>query len=258
MTTRQYVEKNLVLKTQVGSMVHGTGIPGQEDQDFMGIYIEERLDVFGHGADHAVFRTAAEGERSTPDDIDETYYSLRKWLRLAEGGNPTVLLPLFTPSHQVEVETFAGSILRTDRVKGMFVSKKAGKHFSGYAKAQVERLNGRRSGMPYRPEVVEKYGFDTKFAMHAARLVYQGYEYLSTGNLVLPITETEEGRYIASIRRGDVTLADALDFIDYWDNRLEILIQTGDLPEVADPKAIAEVSYDLHTFHWQHGALTVP
>lgn len=251
MTSREYVEDNLILKTQVGSMVHGTGIPGHEDQDFMGIYVEQPIEVFGsRNADHAVFRTAAEGERSTPDDTDETYYSLRKWFYLAEGGNPTVLLPLFTPEHQVEFCNYIGDGLRSERLRSAFVSKRAGKHFAGYAKAQVERLEGRKGGMPYRPDVVEQFGFDTKFAMHAARLVYQGYEYLTTGNLVLPITDTADGRYVASIRRGEVTLTEALEFIEHWGAALEKVIQTDDLPERPDHDYLASVSYAAHMHHW--------
>lgn len=45
-----------------------------------------------------IYRTQPEGVRSGPGDLDLIVYSLRKWLRLALAGNPTILLPLFVPT----------------------------------------------------------------------------------------------------------------------------------------------------------------
>src|SRR5215470_10100538 len=49
----------------------------------------------------AVEREGREGARSTAGDLDLTIYSLRKWMRLALRGNPTILLLLCTPDDQL-------------------------------------------------------------------------------------------------------------------------------------------------------------
>ena len=44
-----------------------------------------------------MWRTQPEGQPSGPGDVDLSTYSLRKYLRLAANGNPTVLNLLFSP-----------------------------------------------------------------------------------------------------------------------------------------------------------------
>ena len=65
--------------------------------------------------EHYVERTQPEGARSGPGDLDLVAYSLRKWLRLALSGNPTVLLLLFSPPESLLVCTERGSALELSR-----------------------------------------------------------------------------------------------------------------------------------------------
>src|SRR5690606_26019385 len=116
-----------------------------------------------------------EGVRSQPGDLDLTLYSLRKFCRLAAKGNPSVLILLWLPSYIKRTEL-------GDRLIGMrerFISQEAGKRFLGYLASQKAALKGERARNVIRPELVERYGYDTKFAMHALRLAYQGIEYLT-------------------------------------------------------------------------------
>jgi hypothetical protein len=72
--------------------------------------------------------------RSGPGDLDLIVYSLRKWMRLAVTGNPTILLPLFVPDAEIVRITELGHELRAnaDRV----VSRQAGLRFAGYLRTQ--------------------------------------------------------------------------------------------------------------------------
>jgi uncharacterized protein len=92
-----------ILRTVVGSGVHGIAIAGTDDHDEMGVFIEPPENVIGlrKPAEHYVFRTQPEGARSGPGDTDLVMYSLRKYLRLAIKGNPTALLPLYAPPEAV-------------------------------------------------------------------------------------------------------------------------------------------------------------
>src|SRR5215468_2536662 len=74
-----------ILRTVVGSGVHGIAIAGTDDHDEMGIFVEppEHLLGLSRPVDHYVFRTQPEGARSGPGDTDLVMYSLRRYLRLA-------------------------------------------------------------------------------------------------------------------------------------------------------------------------------
>jgi len=253
---RNYVEGGLILHTLVGSTVHGTDVSGQGDRDEMGIYVEHPHNVFGLSSkDDFVFRTAEKNARSQAGDVDEVYYSLRKWVKLAANGNPTVLLPLYvSPEHTLDI-CIGGVELRANRE--IFISRNAGKRFSGYAQAQIDKLEGRKSGMPYRPELTEKYGYDIKFAAHAARLVYQGWELLSTGTMALPM-QGEEGEFVRSVRRGEKTLAEVVNFVDLWKDELEWQIHNSDWPEQVDARKIDNLSTQIHMDNWLARDLTLP
>lgn len=53
--------------------------------------------MFFRHADGAMQRTQPEGSRSGPGDTDRQLYSLRKFVRLALGGNPSVLMVFWAP-----------------------------------------------------------------------------------------------------------------------------------------------------------------
>lgn len=88
-----------ILRTVVGSGVHGIAIAGTDDHDEMGVYIEPPEVVLGPGRarDSYVWRTREEGERSGPGDTDLVMYPMARYLSLAIKGNPTVRSPL--PDH---------------------------------------------------------------------------------------------------------------------------------------------------------------
>jgi hypothetical protein len=146
-----------ILRTVVGSGVHGIAIEGTDDHDEMGIFIEPPTRVIGlhRPAEHYVFRTQPEGARSGPGDTDLVMYSLRKYLRLATKGNPTALLPLYAPQPAVLAIRPLGQELRD--LASSVLSQRAVRRFLGYMNAQRERLlgRGRRSSVPGRQGVCE-------------------------------------------------------------------------------------------------------
>lgn len=223
-------EQGTVLRCQVGSGVHGISVPGQTDRDEMGICVEPPEYVLGLGSfEQYIHRTQPEHSRSGPADLDLTVYSLRKWMRLALDGNPTVLLLLFVPDDEIVAITGTGRELRAsaDRI----LSRRVGKRFLGYLRAQRDRMEGLRGGKhTNRPELVEEYGFDTKFAYHMVRLGIQGVELMETGGLTLPIPEPER-TWLRALRCGEHSRTEALERAGELEERLARLCQTSDLPE---------------------------
>jgi predicted nucleotidyltransferase len=250
---RDVARRGEILRTVVGSGVHGIAIAGTDDHDEMGVYIEPPGNVVGilGTAQHYVFRTQPEGARSGPGDTDLVSYSLHKYLRLATKGNPTALLPLYAPDEDVIAVTELGHELRALAPK--VLSRQAVHRFLGYLDAQRQRLLGQSKGkVPSRPELVAKYGYDVKYASHALRLAYQGLEVARDGRLTLPMPDVERER-VLSVKRGDVKeLDDVLAEIAGVRGRVEDLLanNTSPLPETADYAAISDWAVGAHRRHW--------
>lgn len=83
-----------------------------------------------------------------------------------------------------------------------------------------------------RTELIKRHGYDTKFAMHAVRLGFQGVEYLKTGRLTLPM---DTGRdYCMAVRLGEVRLPDVIKTIERLEREICVLTYGQDsVPETA-------------------------
>lgn len=201
--TYDQADRRTILRCEVGSTVHGTGVFGTDDRDELGILIEPAEFVVGlRHFEQYVQRDQPEGVRSRPGDLDLTLYGLRKFASLALKGNPTILLLFNVPESKCVVLTEEGRKLR--ELAWAFASKKAGAAFLGYMQQQRQRLMGERGQMNVkRPELVERYGFDTKYAGHIVRLGFQGIDYMTTGAFPIPMPE-DQREYIIAVRTGQV------------------------------------------------------
>ncbi|RZQ61784.1 DNA polymerase beta superfamily protein [Amycolatopsis suaedae] len=245
---RALAERGTILRCQVGSGLHGTAVKGQDDRDEMGICVEPPEYVAGlRRFEQYIYRTQPEGVRSGPGDLDLIVYSLRKWMRLALAGNPTVLLPLFVPEHEIVSIDDTGRDLRANA--DMVLSRQAGRRFIGYLRAQRARMLGLRGKRTNRPELVELYGFDTKFAMHMVRLGVQGVELLETGRISLPVAQPWLS-WLIDLRQGRHTRDEALEAAEELENRLEKLLDTSPLPERPDADRANAWLVDVHLSRW--------
>lgn len=242
---------NEILRSVVGSGVHGIAIPGTDDHDELGVYVEPAsylLGVAEHREDY-IWRTQPEGVRSGHGDTDLVLYGLRKYLRLAVKGNPTVLLPLFAPETDLVTVTPLGRELRERRT--WFLSQQAVRRFLGYMASQRDRMLGQRGGAPSRPELVAQHGWDTKYGSHALRLAIQGHEIAAAGTLTLPMPREPRERVLA-VKRGEVARDEVVDEIAGLERRVEALLADGrcELPELAPVPAISAWSVEAHRRHW--------
>lgn len=247
-------EPTTILRGLVGSSVHGLVLSGTDDRDEMGVCLEPRRYVFGFGKfEQWVYRSAAEregnaGARSRAGDLDLTVYSLRKWARLALQGNPTVLLLLFLPENAIVVRTTVGAELQ--KLAPAFASRRAGKRFLGYLETQRQRLVGERGQRDInRNELVEKFGYDTKYAMHMLRLAYQGVEFLESGRLTLPIREPVRS-HLMDVRQGRSNLSDVLAECTQLEMHLGELLDSSPLPEEPDLKTVESFVMDAYAAAW--------
>jgi hypothetical protein len=259
MDSRDIVEAGTILRATVGSTVHGLHHGGQDDRDEMAVFVEPPEFLLGlsrargirggqYGFEHYVERTQPEGVRSGPGDLDPVAYSVRKYVRLALKGHPTILLLLFVPPELTLVETALGGRLR--ELKSALLSRRAGRGYLGYLRGQKERLLDTRGRKGVnRPELVEAHGYDTKYAMHAARLGYQGLELLELGRLTLPIPEPERSRVMA-IRTGERSFEEAIAEIEEVEQRLAAALERTSLPATPDRAAVDAFLIDAYRRSW--------
>ena len=253
------VERGTILRATVGSTLHGLHHGGQDDRDEMAVFIEPPEYLLGlrrapgipgglYGFEHFVARTQPEGARSGPGDLDLVAYSLRKYVRLALKGHPTILLLLFVPDELVLVKTELGNALRD--LRPALLSRRAGRGYLGYLRGQKERLletRGRKG--VNRPELLAAHGFDTKYAMHAARLGHQGLELMETGSLTLPMPEPERSRVMA-IRTGDRSFEDSIAEIEETERRLAEALERTSLPAEPDREAVDRFLVEAYRRAW--------
>jgi predicted nucleotidyltransferase len=245
MSAKTLSEENTILRGLVGSTAHGTGLDGHEDRDEMGVCIEPPDYVCGLGNfEQYIFRTQPEGTRSGPGDLDLVVYSLRKFCHLAYKGNPSILMLMWLPEY--EVKTVLGSQLT--EIRSAFVSREAGWRYLGYLTAQRQGLTGERNKKVARPELVERFGYDTKYAMHALRLGLQGVEYLTHKRISIPVQEPHR-EYLRSVRRGEVSLAQVIKYIGYVEAELRDLTERCSLQ--ADLATINRYLVEAHHYHWK-------
>lgn len=241
-----------ILTTLVGSTIHGTSVAETDDIDVMSIGVEPlELAVGLHRFETNVLRTKAEGERSGPGDLDMVTHSLTKWARLAAKGNPTILIPLFaTP---ISVNTY-GEFLRRNRFA--FVTKNAGRSFLGFASDQLKRLRGEIGQKRVtRAELVEKYGYDTKYAGHVVRLTLQGIELMTEAKLSLPM-QKKDADTVVDVRRGKCSLEQVNEMVEHLIATLKRSIENSALPDKADEPMISRMVAAIYSKVWEENDQT--
>ena len=124
-----------ILLVEVGSTAHGTGLPGGEDHDEMGVVVETPTHVLGvgeRGMRSVMQRTQSEGSRSGPGDTDRILHSLRRFIHLAASGNPSILMSFWAP---VIFDTDEGAELHS--LGEAFVGRHVIPRYRGYMQAQA-------------------------------------------------------------------------------------------------------------------------
>lgn len=244
MTRRQIALENKILRGVVGSTAHGTGLAGQEDRDEMGVCIEPPEYVCGlRKFDQYIYRDKPEGVRSEPGDLDLTIYGLRKFVGLAAQGNPSILVLLWLPEYMTITDLGQQLV----DLRGAFVSQESGRRFLGYLVSQKKRLTGERSKKVSRPDLVEQFGYDTKFAMHALRLGLQGLQYMTEGTLIVPMPEPARS-ILLDVRSGKTPFEETLSMIERTERQLAEAIERCNM--VADYARINQWLVEAHRAHW--------
>lgn len=151
-------------------------------------------------------------------NYDVLVYSIVKLFQLAYENNPNVLDILWVPDNCVLHMDNIGRYVRQNRRN--FLSKAAYHKFRGYAYAQMKKLQ-----QSPRKDLIEKYGYDTKYAYHVIRLGLQCQQILEEGDMDL----TRNAEVLKSIRRGEWTLERLEDRFLFLEKHLDELYVSSKL-----------------------------
>lgn len=230
-----------------GSHLHGAKVEGYDDLDIYGCYVEPPEKILGlDPLEHFVWSSGSAREKNTAHDVDVTMYSLHRWGELMLKGNPAILHYLYADGEDPVVKSVWSEILG---VRESLLSKKSAQQYIGFANAQRMRLTGER-GMGrhgQRTDLVEKYGYDTKFSMHYIRLLFECKELLSKRRLTLPLPEKD---LLISIRTGQFKEHEVLAMGSELEIDCQTLLATSDLPEEPDKQLLSITIARAYREHW--------
>lgn len=239
-----------------GSELHGAKLEGTDDMDIYGIYIEPPRLVIGlDKMEHFVYSTSKDSERNGPDDIDITLYSLKRWAELACKGNPTALHFLFANNRVTGMKDCEGELWFNFKffARPLVVAKSCTRQFIGFVDAQLGRLLGTRGKgkKGQRPELEQEFGYDTKAAMHAMRLMGEGIELMKTGRITFPRPDKD---WLIAIRKGAWSLDHISSAVNGMIADLKVERDKSSLPDEPDRQRLSKLVTESYLNYWrQHG-----
>ncbi len=175
---------------------------------------------------------------------DITIYNVIRYCHLCMEMNPNVVDSLFVTQNCVLHCTQIGEMLRENRK--IFLNKKAFHTFKGYAYAQLAKIKNKNRESEARKELIEKHGYDTKFAYHLVRLLLEVEQILVEGDLDLQ----RHREQLKAIRNGGWAEQQVYDFFNQKESSLEELYHTSTLPYTPNEKAIKQVLLQILEAHY--------
>lgn len=200
--------------------------------------------IHGFGKRPELFETCQKhGITYNNEKYDVMVYSIMKAFTLASECNPNVLDLLWVPDNCILKIDRIGSHIRANRK--LFLGKNAFFRFRGYAQSQMNKLT-----TSPRKELVEKYGFDTKYASHVIRIGRQCKQILSDGDMDL----TYNADIIKAIRSGQYSKEEVIDLYEQDMNELVQLFEASKLRQEVDMQGIHTLL--LECLEMKYGDLT--
>ena len=214
----------VLLDAVVGSTAHGLTVAGS-DVDLLGVHLAPTRLVLG--LDGSALVTESLVTRSP----DRTSHELGKFASLALAANPTILEVLYAAEYRMM--TPAGEQLI--KARSSFLSTRTVRSaYGGYARSQLDRLLRRGDG---------SFSSDTrsrveKHARHCRRLLLQGTQLLTTGELTLDVSAHRELLFAA----GRTAVTDPARFVVEFDTALTRFdALTSVLPDVPDRDRVNQI-----------------
>lgn len=224
----------------VGSRLYGTNI-ASSDTDVKGFAFPTVSELIGLDKRNKPYKI--ENGKEDADKVEGQVYTVGEYLGLCMKGNPTVIEIAFAENEHIVCSTGIGLQIASF-IRSTFVTKHLFKPYSAYHRAQMRKLQSQER-VGKRKEVVDKYGYDVKFAMHAYRLGMQCIMAMQTG-IIQPTLTGHHLQTAKEIRDGVYSKEEALKILDRVDKRMYEAYQASELPAEPDRDLVEWYLVNLH------------
>jgi predicted nucleotidyltransferase len=230
----EFVHSQLQYEVIMGSFAYGVS-SDVSDLDVYGFCVGPKSSIFPHTSGSYIF-----GFDNVPDNFEQwqkhhvynpgneqmydfCIYNINKYFKLCANGNPNMIDSLFVPQRCVVNMTELGNRVRENRK--LFLSKKVWHTFKGYAYSQMHKMKIKQPEGK-RKEMVDKFGYDVKFAYHVIRLLNEVEQILLEGDLDLERNREQ----LKAIRRGEWEQKQIEEYFETKEKDLESLYLKSELP----------------------------
>lgn len=234
--------KRSIFMAHAGSHAYGTNTP-ESDIDLRGVFLAE--------PEHLVGLSNVEAyTEETPNDLQ--CYELRHFVKLCLKGSPLQLEMLFYDDDVVVSKDTPGLTYsvwdKLISIRRSFLGKHLKATLGGFARGDIQRIVGNstaKSGAKGKV-LIERYGYNTKHASNAWRLLKMAEILFTTGNLVVRLPEKDR-QEIVEIKNGKFRRDEFLAFIENEDKRIFDLAEQCNLPAKSDFNLAEETVMDIYT-----------
>jgi len=229
--------------------VYGFAIPPKDM-----IFPHLRGEIIGFGRQKKRFEQYQQHHIKSKDgkrEYDLHIYSIVKYFQLCMDNNPNIIDSLFVPRRCILHSTIIGEHVRENRK--IFLHKGSWHKFKGYAYSQVHKMSI-KNPEGKRKEIIEKYGYDVKFAYHVVRLLNEVEQILTEGGLDLERNREQ----LKSIRRGEWKQQQIVEYFEMKEKSLEELYIKSDLQHSPNEELIKNLLLECLEMHYGVLDITKP
>lgn len=240
-TNLSWLDERTIILAPTGSFAYGTNTE-ESDRDYKGVCIPPIDYYLGLESFNEYNNSGGKNFKNTKYDVDINIIHVNKFVKDAMAGVPNNIEILFVRQQDYLIVTDLGQELIDNR--HLFLSKQIQKKFGGYAFSQIQKLKNKKSNGTGRQDLIQKYNYDTKFAMHSVRLLTSAIEILDTGSYSTYRSNRQE---LLDIRNGKYTFKEAIELVEHYDNQLKISLEMSDLPKTPDYHKINKLLIDINS-----------
>lgn len=240
-----WIFENIQYETIMGSTAYGVSTD-DSDMDVYAFTIPPKGIVFPHtegyiagfGSGPPNFKVFQKHHIMENDrEYDLAIYSIVTYFSLLMENNPNMIDSLFTRDQSVTYSSVIGDMVKDQRK--LFLHRGAWHRFKGYAYSQMKKIRN-KNATGKRAELVEKYGYDVKFAYHCVRLMNEVEQILMHGDIDL----MQNNDQLKDIRAGNWTLDHLESYFSEKELQLEKLYQNSSLQKYPDDSKIKQLLVD--------------